>query len=281
VKGIRHLAAAFDHTEDLGAASLGVVEALEHKRGGTFRHDEAVAVLGERLRRLLGHLVRGRQRREQREPDQGFRIDRPIGSDTERHIGLTAPDRFDAELDRGCAGCAGRRERDRRALGAEAVGDVLGDRSEQAALVKRTKAARGRGAQNVAIGDGVVAAQLGGDGFAMRPFDLDRCNRQEQRSRKITLGADRRLRDRLFRHHVGEPLGKRGGAERLDGDEIDRAGNGGAQRVGREAADAADAGLAGGELAPVVRNANPERRDDPDTGNSNRSSLGRSPGRSI
>jgi len=35
---------------------------------------------------------------------------------------------------------------------------------------------------------------------------------------------------------VGEPLGQRGRAERLDGHEVDSARNGGAQRIDREPA---------------------------------------------
>jgi hypothetical protein len=50
-------------------------------------------------------------------------------------LGLAAADRLDAELDRGRARGAGGRQRDRRALGAELVGQMVGDRAEQEALV--------------------------------------------------------------------------------------------------------------------------------------------------
>src|SRR5262245_1302563 len=45
VERISHLAAALHDTEDLRAAGARVLEALEHQRGGTLRHHEAVAVL--------------------------------------------------------------------------------------------------------------------------------------------------------------------------------------------------------------------------------------------
>ena len=45
------LAAALDHAENFGAARLRGLEAFQHQRAGAFRHHEAVAVLGERLRR--------------------------------------------------------------------------------------------------------------------------------------------------------------------------------------------------------------------------------------
>ena len=135
VEGVRHLAAAFQHAEDLGAAGLGRLVAFQHQRAGAFRHHEAVAVLGERPRRALRLVVAGRQRREQGKADQRFRVDRAVGADAQRRIGLAAADRLDAELDRARARGAGGRQRDRRALGAEFLGQMFGDRAEQEALV--------------------------------------------------------------------------------------------------------------------------------------------------
>ena len=63
VERIRHLAAALDHTEDFRAARDGVVQAFEHERAGAFRHDEAIAVLRERLCRRLRRIVRRRRTR--------------------------------------------------------------------------------------------------------------------------------------------------------------------------------------------------------------------------
>ena len=240
VERIRHLAAAFDHAEDLGAARLGVVEAFEHQRAGAFRHHEAVAVLGERLGRCLRRIVRGRQRRQQREADQRLRIDRAVGADAQRGLGFAAPDRLDAELDRGRARGAGGRQRDRRALGAEAVGQMLGDR---AASGSAREAARNFGptrrAQEIVVVDGVVAAGRGGERFAMRPFDLDRRHRQEQRPREIALAADAGFARSLPRPRCRRAARRASvGAERLDRHEVDRAGDGGLQAVGRKAADA-------------------------------------------
>jgi hypothetical protein len=53
VERIRHLAAALHHTKDFRAARDGVVQAFEDERAGAFRHDEAIAVLRERLCRRL------------------------------------------------------------------------------------------------------------------------------------------------------------------------------------------------------------------------------------
>ena len=49
--------AAFHHAEDLGAARLGGFVAFQHQGAGAFRHDEAVAVLGEGLGRALRIVV--------------------------------------------------------------------------------------------------------------------------------------------------------------------------------------------------------------------------------
>ena len=53
MEAVGHLAAAVDDAEDLCAARLGGFEAFQHQRAGAFGHDEAVAVLGERLGRAL------------------------------------------------------------------------------------------------------------------------------------------------------------------------------------------------------------------------------------
>ena len=69
---------------------------------------------------------------------------------------------------------------------------------------------------------------------------------------------------------LGEPLGERGRAERLDRHEVDRAGDRGPQRIGGEARDVADAGLAGRQVLPVVGLAGAERGDDADAGDGDR-----------
>jgi len=55
--------------------------AFENQGAGPFRHHEAVAVPGERLRRRLRRIVLHREGREQRKPDQGFGIDGAVGGD--------------------------------------------------------------------------------------------------------------------------------------------------------------------------------------------------------
>ena len=130
---VGQFAAAGDDAEDLGAARDGGFVAFQHQRAGAFRHHEAVAVLRERPDRRLRRIVVGGQRRQQREPDQGFRIDRTVGRDAQRGVRLAAADRLDAELDGAGAGGAGRRKRNRRTLGAECLGEMIRHRAEQKA----------------------------------------------------------------------------------------------------------------------------------------------------
>ena len=70
----------------------------------------------------------------------------------------------------------------------------------------------------------------------LRPFDLDRRHRQEQRSGKIGLAADRGLFERFFGRHFGQPLGQSRRGDGIDADEIDRARHGRFQPVDRESA---------------------------------------------
>ena len=217
--------------------------------------------LAERLCRRLRRIVRCRERGQQREADQCLRIDRAVGADAERGLGFAAPDRLDAELDRARARGAGGGHRNRRALGAELVGKMLGDRAEQAALMDGVEAARGAGAQEVVVSDRVVGAGRGRQHVAMRPLDLDRCDGQEQRAREIALASDASLGDRLLGDHRRHALAEVGRAERLDRNEIDRAGDRGLEAFVGKTGDPADAGFAGGELGPVVGLARAQRGD--------------------
>ena len=122
---------------------------------------------------------------------------------------------------------------------------MLGDRAEQAAFVNGVKAARGAGAQEIVVSDGVVGARRRGQRLAMRPFDLDRRDREKQRAGKIALAPDPGLGDRLLGDHRGHALAELGRAERLDRHEIDRAGDRGLEGLVRKARDALDAGFAG------------------------------------
>src|SRR2546430_17195395 len=67
VERIRHLAAARQYAENPRAACNGGVVALEHEGSSALRHDEAVAVLGERLGRRLRRGGFGGAAREQRD----------------------------------------------------------------------------------------------------------------------------------------------------------------------------------------------------------------------
>ena len=193
-------------------------------------------------------------------------MDRAVGADAQRGFRLAAADRLDPELDRGCAGGAGGRERDRRALGAEAVGDAVCDRSEQEEVVPGLEAPGGRGLEEVRIGHAFVLARRLGERLALRPLDFDRRHGDEQRARKVALRPRPRLGNRLLGREHGEALGQHGRAEGLDFDEVDRPGNLRPQPLGREAADGMDPRAPGGQCRPVVLAALPERGDDAHAG---------------
>ena len=139
------------------------------------------------LAAACGRIVLRRQRRQQGEADQRFRIDRAVGRHAQRRVGLAAADRLDAELDRGGARRAGGRQRDRRALGAEGLGEMVGDRAEQEAPVVGGEAAAAGHAQHVVVGNVGPLAGRFGDHVALRPFQLDRGDGQEQRPGKVAL----------------------------------------------------------------------------------------------
>src|SRR5215510_7122790 len=266
VERIRHLAAAGQHAEDLRPARNGGFVVLENEGSCSLRHDKAVAILGERLCRRLRGVVCGRQRRQEREADQRLRIDGAIGADAERSLGFAAADRFDAELDRARAGCAGGRHGNRRALGPEALGEMLGHRREQAALVDGMEAARCARAQKIVVSDGVVGAGAGRQHVAMRPFDLDWSDREEQRAGEVALAADASLADCLLSNHRRHALAEFGRAEWFDRHEIDAAGDRGLETFAGKTSDAVDAGFSGRELGPVVRLPRAERGDDTPAG---------------
>ena len=248
--------AARDH-----AASV----AFQHQCAGAFRHHEPVAVLGERLRRCLWRVVLGRQRRQQRKPHQRFGIDRAVGRHAQRRIGFAAPDRLDAELDRGRAGCACRRQRNWRSLGAEGLGQMRSHRTEHETMMIGRESSAAAGEQQV-----VIAVFRLADGAAefepLRPFDLDRGDCQKQRSGEITLAADAGLRHRFFGGGIGQPLGQVDRGGRLRRQKIHRAGHRGLQAVDRKTRHGADAGFAGGQPGPIVRLAGAERRHNANAG---------------
>ena len=134
----------------LAPRARGVIEVFEHQRAGAFGQHETVAVLGERFGGLLRRIVLGRQRRQQREAHQRFRRQRTVGADRKRRFAFAAPDRFHAELDRGGARRAGGVERDRRAFGAEMLGEMLADDAEFEA--SRRSAERGSRATRIRSG---------------------------------------------------------------------------------------------------------------------------------
>src|SRR5262249_10838141 len=160
----------------------------------------------------------------------------------------------------------GGRHRNRRALGPEALGEMLGHGREQAAFVNGMEAARRARAQKIVVSDRVVGAGAGRQHVAMRPLDLDRSDRKEQRAGEGAFARDASLLDRLLGDHRRHALAEFGRAERLDRHEIDAAGDRGLEALVGKTGDAMDAGLSGRELGPVVRLADAERSDDTPAG---------------
>ena len=267
-------AAALDDAEDRRAARTRRLVAFEHERARALRHDEAVAVLREGLGRRFRRIIGGRQRRQKREPDEVFRVHGPVGGDAQRRLGFAAADRFDAELDRARARGAGGGERDGHALRAELVGEVRPHRAEHEAVVIALESSRRGGPQQVIVMHLVVCARGGGKVGPLRPFDFDRRDREEQRTREAPAAADIRLRDRFFAGEFAEPLGQRRRAERLDRHEIDRAGDPRLHGFGREALDRADAGLPADKPGPVLLRSGAERGDDAHAGDRHHGAAG-------
>ena len=148
-------AAAFDNAEDARAARAGVIEIFQHQRAGAFRHARSRrGSWRTAATRCSRRVVLRRQRRKQREADQRFRVDRAVGADRKRGFAFAAPDGLDAELDGGGAGCAGGGERNRRAFGAEMIGErgrptiaelrTAGDRGELRPRATRSEVADSR-----------------------------------------------------------------------------------------------------------------------------------------
>ena len=99
VEGVGGLAASPHVAQNLRAPSPGVIGILQDERGRALRHDEAIAVLREGPGGAGGRIVLGRQRRQKRETDDRFFLDRPIGAHREGRRHVAAADRFDGKLD--------------------------------------------------------------------------------------------------------------------------------------------------------------------------------------
>ncbi len=122
---------------------------------------------------------------------------------------FAAPDRLDAELDRGSAGGAGGRKRDRQAARAETVGQPVGDRAELRRLenVQRLQAAAdGQEPLDSLSGsfDRIVERE------AVAPVQLDRRRGEEQRAAEIAVG-EAGLVERLARRGFGQFVGEGAG----------------------------------------------------------------------
>jgi hypothetical protein len=105
------------------------------------------------------------------------------------------------------------------------------------------------GAQQLRIAE-VRCADSAAKLEALRPFCLDRCHCQEQRSGEVTLGAEAGLGERFVGCDVCNALGEGGG--RVSGDEVDRSGHRGLQPIDWKPRHGTDAGLARGQPVPIV-----------------------------
>src|SRR5262249_23202666 len=154
------------------------------------------------------------------------------------------------ELDRARSRRTGGRHRNRRALGPEALGELLGHGRELAPFVNGMEAARRARAQKIVVSDRVVGAGAGRPRAAVRPFDPDRSDGQGQWAGEVAFAADASLADRLLGDHRRHALAEFGRAERLDRYEIDAACDRGLEALVGKTSDAADAGFSGRELGP-------------------------------
>ncbi len=161
----------------------------------------------------------------------------PSVADAQRRVGLAAPDRLEAELDRARARGAGGRQRDRRALGAEGGGERLGDRSEHEALMIGTEAPARGGAQQIVVVHRRVGAGGLGKLFALQPFDSFGATARNS-------GPGKWLRDPIPDCAIASSMASSarrsaiaGRRQRLHGEEIDGACDLGLEAVGGKAGD--------------------------------------------
>ena len=119
------------------------------------------------------------------------------------------------------------------------------------------------GAEEIGVGHVAVPARRLGQRLPLRPFHLDRRHGDEQPAGEVGRPADAGLATASSAASAARRSESTGATDGLDGDEVDRAGDAGAQALGREAPDGVDAGPAGGQRGPVVRLALAEGGDHP------------------
>src|SRR5437868_1856974 len=120
---------------------------------------------------------------------------------------------------------------------------MVRNRTKQEAAVILLERAAAADPQYLIVVDLGIRADDAAKFVTLRPFEFDRGDRQKQRAWKITGAADSGLRDGFLGRNIRELLREVGRRERLDRDEIDRAGHRGSQAVGREARNCPDAGF--------------------------------------
>ena len=161
---------------DPGAAGLGVRETFQNERPRAFAHDEAVAVLVEGARRLLGRVVVAAGGRKERVEDRGVGGVELFGTPGDHHLLLSVTNRLIGHADPLRARGAGGARRDDAALEAEVDPNVDGRRVAHHAHVRRSRDAaaglrenevgefrHGRGLPSGrAVGDAAVARREDG-----------------------------------------------------------------------------------------------------------------------
>src|SRR4029078_4404826 len=96
-------------------------------------------------RSLMRNIVVRRKRGKKRESNKTLLVDRSISGDAQRSIRFAATNGFKAELDRARAGSTCGRQRDRRTLRTELVGQVMphGAENETVMIMAEFSGARG------------------------------------------------------------------------------------------------------------------------------------------
>ena len=203
-------------------------QAFEHQRAGAFRHHEAVAVLGERLGAACGGSfgVDSAESSEKRISDSGL-----TEPSVPMHSAASVSPRRIASTPSWIAVAPDAQAVDSE-IGEPLVPNLLGQRCRRPSRTwKRSWKSRELpgcgGAQQVVVARSrrwrrEASATLA----ALRPFDLDRRDREEQRAGEIAAAADAGLRDRfLGRRSRRAARDSAGARQRLDRHEVDGAGD--------------------------------------------------------
>ena len=105
--------------------------------------------------------------------------------------------------------------------------------------------------QHICVGNAFIGAGFCANLEPLRPFHLDRGDREKKGAWEVSGRAKSGLRDGLFGGEVGKGFSQRGGGV-LRRQVIDGPGNSGFQAVGGKASNRFDAGFAAREFGPII-----------------------------